>query len=135
MDGPDQRVGKTRNTIFQMHQMQPHLPREQLSAPLIGGEIIEQRKEKPRKSRKSEEKHRAPEKEETSKKGEEELGRMGEEKVVNAGWISLSNSGKSLPIRVLNQLFFVPLRDLDSALKGDRNRADVKQWVKQRKEE
>lgn len=58
-----------------------------------------------------------------------------EEKVVNVGWISLSNSGKSLTIRVLNQLFFVPLRDLDSVLKGHQDRADVKQWVKQRKEE
>ena len=58
-----------------------------------------------------------------------------EEKVVNVGWISLSNSGKSLTIRVLNQLFFVPLRDLDSVLKGHLDRADVKQWVKQRKEE
>ena len=58
-----------------------------------------------------------------------------EEKVVNVGWVSLSNSGKSLTIRVLNQLFFVPLRDLDSVLKGDRYQADVKQWVKQRKEE
>lgn len=58
-----------------------------------------------------------------------------EEKVVNVGWISLSNSGKSLTIRVLNQLFFVPLRDLDLVLKGDRYQADVKQWVKQRKEE
>ena len=58
-----------------------------------------------------------------------------EEKVVNVGWISLSNSGKSLTIRVLNQLFFVPLRDLDSVLQGYQNRADVKQWVEQRKEE
>ncbi len=58
-----------------------------------------------------------------------------EEKVVNVGWVSLSNSGKSLTIRVLDQLFFVPLRDLDSVLKGDRYQADVKQWVKQRKEE
>lgn len=62
---------------------------------------------------------------------------MGEEEkeVVNVGWVSLSRSGKSLTIRVLNQLFFVPLRDLDSVLKGDWNRADVKQWVEQRKEE
>ena len=58
-----------------------------------------------------------------------------EEEVVNVGWVSLSRSGKSLTIRVLNQLFFVPLRDLDSVLKGDRNRADVKQWVEQMKEE
>lgn len=58
-----------------------------------------------------------------------------EEKVVNVGWVSLSNSGKSLTIRVLDQLFFVPLQDLDSVLKGDRYQVDVKQWVKQRKEE
>jgi len=58
-----------------------------------------------------------------------------EEKIVNAGWVSLSKSGKSLTIKVLNQLFFVPLRDLDSVLQGYRNRADVKQWVEQRKEE
>jgi len=58
-----------------------------------------------------------------------------EEKVVNVGWISLSNSGKSLTIRVLDQLFFVPLRDLDLILKGHRNRADIKQWIKQGKEE
>jgi len=61
---------------------------------------------------------------------------MGEgEEIVTVGWISLSNSGKSLTIKVLNQLFFVPLRDLDSVLKGYWNRADVKQWVEQRKEE
>jgi len=58
-----------------------------------------------------------------------------EEKVVNVGWVSLSKSGKSLTVRVLDQLFFVSLRDLDSVLKGYRNRADVKQWVEQRKEE
>jgi len=58
-----------------------------------------------------------------------------EEKIVNVGWVSLSKSGKSLTIKVLNQLFFVPLRDLDSVLEGYRNRADVKQWVEQRKEE
>ena len=58
-----------------------------------------------------------------------------EEKVVDVGWVSLSKSGKSLTIRVLDQLFFVSLRDLDSVLKGYRNRADVKQWIEQRKEE
>jgi hypothetical protein len=58
-----------------------------------------------------------------------------EEKVVDVGWVSLSKSGKSLTIRVLDQLFFVSLRDLDSVLKGYRNRVDVKQWVEQRKEE
>lgn len=61
---------------------------------------------------------------------------MGEdEKIVNVGWVSLSNSGKSLTIKVLNQLFFVSLRDLDLVIKGYRDRADVKQWVEQRKEE
>jgi hypothetical protein len=60
---------------------------------------------------------------------------MGEEKkIVNVGWVSLSKSEKSLTIKVLNQLFFVPLRDLDSVLQGRRNRADVKQWVEQRQE-
>ena len=56
-----------------------------------------------------------------------------EEKVVDVGWVSLSKSGKSLTIRVLDQLFFVSLRDLDSVLKGYRNRVDVKQWVEQRR--
>ena len=50
-----------------------------------------------------------------------------EEKVVNVGWVSLSNSGNSLTIRVLDQLFFVPLRDLDSVLKGHRDRTEAKQ--------
>jgi len=58
-----------------------------------------------------------------------------EEKIVNVGWVSLSKTGKSLTIKVLNQLFFVPLRDLDSVLQGYLNRADVKQWVEQRQEE
>jgi len=58
-----------------------------------------------------------------------------EEKIVNVGWVYLSRSEKSLTIEVLNQLFFVPLRDLDSVLQGYQNRADVKQWVEQRKEE
>ena len=58
-----------------------------------------------------------------------------EEKIVNVGWVSLSKSGKSLTIRVLNQLFFVSLRDLDPVLQRYRNRADVKQWLEQRKEE
>jgi len=58
-----------------------------------------------------------------------------EERVVKAGWVSLSISEKSLTINVLKQRFFVPLRDLDSVLNGDRKWADVKQWVEQRKEE
>jgi len=61
---------------------------------------------------------------------------MGErEEIVTVGWVSLSKSGKSLTVRVLNQLFFVPLRDLDSVLKGYWARAGLKQWVEQRKEE
>jgi len=43
-----------------------------------------------------------------------------EEKIVNVGWVYLSRSEKSLTIEVLNQLFFVPLRDLDSVLQGRR---------------
>ncbi|MDH5783032.1 MAG: hypothetical protein OEZ35_05145 [Candidatus Bathyarchaeota archaeon] len=59
----------------------------------------------------------------------------GNEKVANVGWVSLSKSRKSLTIGVLDQLFFVPIRDLDSVLKGHRNRTEVKQWVEQRQEE
>ncbi len=59
----------------------------------------------------------------------------GEEKIVDVGWVSLSKSGKSHTIRVLDQLFFVSLRDLDPVLKGFRSRANVKQWIEQRKEE
>jgi len=36
MNDPDQKGGRIRNTVFQMHKMQLHLPREQLSAPLVG---------------------------------------------------------------------------------------------------
>jgi hypothetical protein len=35
MDNPDRRVGRTLNTVLQVHQMQLHLPRNWLSAPLI----------------------------------------------------------------------------------------------------
>lgn len=52
-----------------------------------------------------------------------------EGEVVDAGWVSLSRSGKSLTIRVMNQTFFVPLRDLYQVLDEERKRADVKQWV------
>jgi hypothetical protein len=55
---------------------------------------------------------------------------MSEEEVVNAGWVSLSRSGKSLNIMVMNQMFFVPLRDLRKVLDEERGRVDVKQWVK-----
>jgi len=61
---------------------------------------------------------------------------MGEgEEIVNVGSVSLSKSGKSLTIRVLNQLFFVPLRDLEAGINGFCIAADLKQWVEQRKEE
>jgi hypothetical protein len=35
-----------------------------------------------------------------------------EEKVVNLGWVSLSKPRKNITIKVLNQRFFVSLRDL-----------------------
>ena len=53
-----------------------------------------------------------------------------EGEVVNVGWVSLSRSGKSLNIRLMNQLFFVPLRHLRKVLDGETRRVDVKQWVK-----
>ncbi len=59
----------------------------------------------------------------------------GKGKVANVGWVSLSKLRKNLTIRVLDQLFFVPIRDLNSVLKGHRNRTEVKQWVDQRQEE
>jgi len=58
-----------------------------------------------------------------------------EEEVVNVGWVSLSRSGKSLNINVMNQMFFVPLRDLWKVLDEERGRVDVKQWVKRGAEE
>jgi len=58
-----------------------------------------------------------------------------EEEVVNVGWVSLSRSGKSLNINVMNQMFFVPLRDLWEVLDEERGRVDVKQWVKRGAEE
>ena len=54
---------------------------------------------------------------------------------MNVGWVSLSRSGKSLTIRVVNQVFFVPLRDLQKVLNGERGRVDVKQWVERGAEE
>jgi len=53
-----------------------------------------------------------------------------EGEVVNVGWVSLSRSGKSLTIRVMDQMFFVPLHDLQKVLDEERRRVDVKQWVK-----
>lgn len=53
-----------------------------------------------------------------------------EGEVVNVGWVSLSRSGKSLTIRVVNETFFVPLRELQKVLDKERGRVDVKQWVK-----
>jgi len=51
---------------------------------------------------------------------------------VNVGWVSLSRSGKSLTIRVMDQMFFVPLHDLQKVLNEERGRVDVKKWVKAR---
>ena len=53
-----------------------------------------------------------------------------EGEIVDAGWVSLGRSGKSLTIKVLDQIFFVPLRDLQKVLNEEEQRADVKQWVK-----
>ena len=53
-----------------------------------------------------------------------------EGEIVDAGWVSLSRSGKSLTIKVLDQIFFVPLRDLQRVLNEEEQRADVRQWVK-----
>lgn len=53
----------------------------------------------------------------------------GEAEVVNVGWVSLSRSRKSLTIKVLDQMFSVPLRDLNRVLDGEERRADIKQWV------
>jgi len=58
-----------------------------------------------------------------------------EGEVVNVGWVSLSRSGKSLTIRVMDQMFFVPLHDLQKVLNEERGRVDVKQWVQRGTEE
>jgi adenylylsulfate kinase-like enzyme len=50
------------------------------------------------------------------------------EKVAEVGWASLSRSGKSLTIKVLDEIFFVPLRQLLKVLDGDESRVAVKQW-------
>jgi len=55
-----------------------------------------------------------------------------EGEIVNVGWVSLSRSGKSLTIRVMDQMFFVPLHDLQKVLNEERGRVDVKKWVKAR---
>lgn len=65
-------------------------------------------------------------------KSEGEVSGAEEGKVVSAGWVSLSRSGKSLTIRVLGQAFFVPLGDLYRVLNKERQRAEVKQWVEQK---
>gem|GEM_PF-4454271 len=44
------------------------------------------------------------------------------EEVVNAGWVSLSRSGKSLKIMVMNQMLFLSLRDLRKVLNEERER-------------
>lgn len=54
---------------------------------------------------------------------------MSEGEVVDVGWVSLSRSGKSLSIMVQNQIFFVPLRDLEKVLNEEQRRASVKQWI------
>ncbi|MEM3041803.1 MAG: hypothetical protein QXG97_07270 [Nitrososphaerota archaeon] len=41
---------------------------------------------------------------------------MSEGKAMTVGWVSLSRSGKRLSIKVLNQTFFVPLRELYQVL-------------------
>jgi hypothetical protein len=46
------------------------------------------------------------------RRGVEERVLEEEGEVVNVGWVSLSRSGKSLNIRVMNRMSFVPLRDL-----------------------
>ncbi|MGD8566099.1 MAG: hypothetical protein PVF96_07100 [Candidatus Bathyarchaeota archaeon] len=55
--------------------------------------------------------------------------------VVDTGWVSVSKSGKSLTIRIMDQLFFVSLKDLDSVLQGYRYKATVKQWVEQQRKD
>ena len=50
---------------------------------------------------------------------------------MTVGWVSLSRSGKSLSIKVLDQTFFVPLRDLYQVLDQKKDRAEVKQWIEQ----
>lgn len=50
------------------------------------------------------------------------------DKVVDVGWVSLSRSGKSLTMKVLDQIFFVLLRELHKVLDGAERRAAVKQW-------
>jgi len=52
-----------------------------------------------------------------------------EEKAVNVGWVSLSKSGKSLTLKVLDQLFFIPLGDLYQVLDKKKRRAFIKRWV------
>jgi len=56
---------------------------------------------------------------------------LSEGKAETVGWVSLSRSGKSLSIKILNQIFFVPLRELYQVLDQKRDRAEVKQWVEQ----
>jgi len=52
-----------------------------------------------------------------------------EGEIVDAGWVSLSRSGKSLSIMVMNQMFFVPLSDLQKVLDKKKARASIKQWI------
>jgi len=48
--------------------------------------------------------------------------------VVDVGWVSLSRSGRSLTMKVLDEMFFVPLRELYRVLDGDERRTAIKQW-------
>jgi len=57
---------------------------------------------------------------------------LSEENVVTVGWVSLSRSGRSLSIKVHNQIFFVPLRDLYQVLDRRKERADLKQWIERK---
>jgi hypothetical protein len=54
---------------------------------------------------------------------------LSEDKAVTIGWVSLSKSGKSLSVKVLDQIFFVPLSDLFQVLNREIDRADLKQWI------
>lgn len=52
-----------------------------------------------------------------------------EDKAVNVGWAGLNKSGKSLTLKVLDQLFFIPLGDLYQVLDKKKKRAFIKRWV------
>ena len=60
-------------------------------------------------------------------KYEEEEEQEESAEVVDVGWVSLSRSGRSLTIKVLDEMFFVPLRKLYRVLDGDERRTAIKQ--------